>query len=144
MTATAPAPPVDPPSPIQSVVSLPDALDTHPSTHPSMKPLDSPSAISDDEARSLIEEYIQTAPWFREHAHEPLVGDEGVPVCALQLAPTGESVFRCFVVMGKTKKNKLVFKCATCEYTSDRLYRVVRHQRVKRGHKPFACVDDGW
>ena len=143
MTDTALASPIELPSPLQSAASSPGPLecDTRHSTPPFLQPSDSPS---DDEVRSLIEEYIQAAPWFCEHAHEPLVGGEGVPMSASQLAPMGESVYRCFVVLGKPKKNKPVFKCATCEYTSDRLHRVVGHQRVKRGHKPFACVDDGW
>jgi len=114
------------------------ALEAPPSTPLFMQPSDPPSALSDDEVRSLIEQYIQAAPWFREHAHEPLVG-EGVPTCALQLAPEGGSVYQCFVVQGNPKKNKPVFKCATCKYTSDRLHRVVGHQRIKRKHKPFAC-----
>ena len=128
VTNTALVSPIGPPSPIQPV-SSPGVLDTPP---------------PDDEVRSLIEQYIQAAPWFREQAHEPLVGDEGVPTCAVQLAPKGESVYRCFVVPGKSKKNKLMFKCATCEYTSDLLRRVVGHQRAKREHKPFACGDVGW
>ena len=100
--------------------------------------------LSDEEVRSLIEEYIRSAPWFGKHEHEPLVGGDGVPACASQLASKGESIYRCFVVPDKSKKNKPMFKCATCEYTSDRLHRVVGHQRVKRNHKPFACQDDGW
>jgi len=132
------------PSPIQSATSFPGVLDTHPPTLPFMQPSDPPLALSDNEARSLIEQYIQAAPWYREHEHEPLVGGESVPTCALQLAPMGESIYRCFVVPGKPKKNKPVFKCTTCEYMSDRLHRVVGHQRIKRSHKPFACEDDGW
>lgn len=124
--------------------SSPDALDSHPSTPLFTEPSDSLPALSDDEVRSLIEQYIQAAPWFHEHAQESLVGEEGVPTCALQLAPKGESVYRCFVVPGKSKKNKPMFKCATCEYTSDRLHRVVGHQRIKRNHKPFVCGDVGW
>ena len=109
-----------------------------------MQPLASRPALSDDEARSLINEYIMAAPWFHEHTQEPLVGGEGVPTCALQLAPKGESVYRCFVVPGKSGRNKPVFKCATCAYTSDRLSPMIGHQRVKRNHRPFACGDVGW
>ena len=109
-----------------------------------MQTPDSLPALSDGEARSLIEEYIMAAPWFREHTQEPLVGGEGVPTCALQLAPKGGSIYQCFVVPGKSMRNKPIFKCATCDYTSDRLHRVVGHQRIKRNHKPFVCGDVGW
>ena len=114
------------------------------STRQVMQPPDSRPALSDDEARSLIDKYIQAAPWFHEHLIEPLVGDEGVPTCTLQLASRGESVYRCFVVPGKSKDNIPMFECATCEYTSNRLHRVIEHQRVKRNHRPFACGDVGW
>ena len=144
VTDTTLASPIELLSPIQSAASSPGALDSHPSTPLFTEPSDSPPALSDDEVRSLIEQYIQAAPWFHEHTQEPLVGEEGVPICALQLAPKGKSIYQCFVVPGKPKKNQPMFKCATCEYTSDRLHRVVGHQRIKRNHKPFACEDVGW
>ena len=34
----------------------------------------------------------------------PSVGDDGVPTFALLLAPPGESVYRCFVILGKIGK----------------------------------------
>jgi len=131
--------PTEPPSSIQSAASSP--RDTPPLTP---QPSESTLTLSDEEARSLVEQYIRSSSWFRENAHEPLVGGDGVPGCALQLAPKGESIYRCFVVLGRPKRNRPVFECATCEYTSDRLHRVVGHQRSKRKHKPFACGDDGW
>ena len=105
-----------------------------------------PPILSDDEARAVMEQYVQAAPWLREHALEPLVGGHGVPACALQLAPKGQSIYRCFVVQGPPKKNKAMFKCAsaTCDFTNDRPNRVVGHQRKKRHHKPFRCDDVGW
>jgi hypothetical protein len=140
------ASPIKPPSSIHSAAGPPDlhTLVTPPSTPQLTQPSDVRPTLSDDEARAIIERYIQGAPWFHEHQHEPLVGGKGLPACALQLAPKGESIYRCFVVPGRPKKHKPVFNCATCDYASDRLHRVVGHQRAKRGHKPFACQDDGW
>lgn len=147
VTDTAPGSPLAPPSSIQSASSSPRTLDPTPPATPTMHAPPSPpspAALSDDEARARVEQYIHAAPWFTAHAHEPVVGAPGVPACAAQLAPAGESVYRCFVVLDKPRKNKPVYKCANCEYTSDRLHRVVGHQRVKRNHKPFACPDVGW
>jgi hypothetical protein len=139
-----PASPLESPPSIQSSVCTPHTVGTPPSTPQVTQPSDSQLTLSDDEVRSLVEQYIQSAAWFREHKHEPLVGGDGVPSCALQIAPKGESIYRCFVVLGKPKKNKPTFKCATCKYASDRLHRVIGHQRVKRNHKPFTCQDVGW
>ena len=75
---------------------------------------------------------------------EPSVGDDGVPTFARLLTRPGESVYRCFVDTRKDRKGKPVYYCSDCGFKSDRLHRLIGHQRSKRGHRPFACPDEGW
>jgi len=100
-------------------------------------------ALSESAARAQIEAYIRTAKWFQLNALEAHVGDSGVPVSALQVAKRGQSIWACFVKRVR-RKGRLTFKCTTCTHESDRLHRAVSHQRAKRGHKPFSCMDPGW
>ncbi len=62
----------------------------------------------------------------------------------LLLARPGESVYRCFVDTRKDRKGKPVYYCSGCGFKSDRLHRLIGHQRSKRGHRPFACPDQSW
>lgn len=102
------------------------------------------TAMSTEDARQLIEDYIRRSTWFQMNTMDPSVGDLGVPTSARLLARPGESVYRCFVDTKKDRKGKLVYSCSGCGFKSDRLHRLIGHQRSKRGHRPFACPDRGW
>ena len=102
------------------------------------------TAISTEDARQLMETYVRHSPWFQTNAIELSVGDDGVPTFARLLARPGESVYRCFVDTRKDRKGKPVYYCSDCGFKSDRLHRLIGHQRSKRGHRPFACPDNGW
>ena len=134
-------PPLAPsPTPTPSILSMPSPSPSE-RRSPSPPPV---GAISKERARELIEAYVEHAPWFEAQAVEAHVGDDGVPPCALQLARPGESVYRCFVDSGKDRRGQPVYSCSACPFKSDRLHRVVGHQRSKRGHRPFVCPDEGW
>ena len=102
------------------------------------------TAMSTEDARQLLEEYVRRSTWFQMNTMDPSVGDLGVPTSARLLARPGESVYRCFVDTKKDRKGKLVYSCSGCGFKSDRLHRLIGHQRSKRGHRPFACPDRGW
>jgi len=103
-----------------------------------------PVPMSTEEARNIMEDYIKGSIWFQNGTMEPLVGDNGVPPCAVLLARKGESVYRCFVATRKDGKGKQVHHCIACGFKSKRLYRAIGHQRYKRGHSPFVCPDIEW
>ena len=103
-----------------------------------------PTPLSNEDARQRIGAYIPSARWFENNMPEPLVGDADVPACAQLLARRGESIYRCFVDTRKGQKGKSVYYCTECGFMSDRLHRLLGHQRSKRGHRPFACPDEGW
>ena len=103
-----------------------------------------PPAMSTADARDLMETYMRCATWFEANTVEPLIGDFGVPTAALLLARPGDSAYRVFVDTKKDRKGKPMYYCCTCPFKSDRLHRVIGHQRSKRGHRPFACPDEGW
>jgi len=112
--------------------------------YPAPSPLSPTSILSTEDARQLMETYVRRSSWFQTNVPEPSVGDLGVPTCALLLARPGESVYRCFVDTRKDRKGRAVYYCAACGFKSDRLHRLVGHQRSKRSHRPFACPDHGW
>lgn len=104
----------------------------------------SAAAMSIKDARELMETYVRNSRWFETNTLEPLVGDVDVPTYALFVARPGESVYRAFVETKKDRKGKPMYYCCACAFKSDRLHRVIGHQRSKRGHRPFACPDEGW
>jgi hypothetical protein len=106
----------------------------------------SPDVPSTAAAREVRETYIRSAWWFETNVPEPVVGDLEVPACALLLARPGHSVYRVFVETKRDRKGKPVYHCcaSACAFKSDRLHRVIGHQRNKRNHRPFVCPDEGW
>ena len=93
-----------------------------------------PPAISTEDARQLIEDYIKCSTWYQTGMMEPCVGDAGVPACALLLARSGESVYLCFVDTRKDQEGSIEHYCTACGFKSGRLDQLIEHQRSKRGH----------
>ena len=93
-----------------------------------------PLAISTEDARQLMEDYIKGSAWYQTDTMEPSVGDVGVPACALLRARSGESVYRCFVDTKKDQKGATEHYCTVCGFKSGRLDQLIEHQRSKRGH----------
>lgn len=106
-----------------------------------LRPPSSP-ILSEQDARSVVRDYIVSAPWLGSDAKEANVGDEGVPACASQLAGNGCSIFKCLIVEVK-QQGVTKYKCVDCNHTIDRIDRALEHQRSKRGYKPFPCPK-GW
>jgi len=119
------------------------ASDSPPSPSSTSARLSTPS-LSDDEARRALETWMRDSKWRRQNEIEPLVGDPGVPACALQLAKKGQSVYCCFLVPVKVKKGKASgWRPATDPKSKpDRLRRVIGRERAKLGHCPFKCPGD--
>ena len=92
-------------------------------------------------ARQLMEGYIKSSTWHKTDMMEPSVGDVGVPIYAVLLAASGESVYRCFVDTKTDQEGKTEYHCSSCGFKSNRLDRSIEHQRSKRGHRPFALRD---
>jgi hypothetical protein len=101
-----------------------------------------PAASSTEDARQLMEDYIKSSTWYQTESMEPSVGDVGVPTCALLLARSGESVYRCFVDTGEDQGGKTEHCCSACGFRSRRLDRLIEHQRSKRGHRPVAFLNE--
>jgi len=101
-------------------------------------------SLSDEQARKSMKAWIQDSRWLREDEKEPIVGKPGVPICALQLAEKGQSIYCCFLVTEKDRKGKILgYKCASDpNSTCDRLHRAIGRERVKYGHRPFKCPRD--
>ena len=70
-----------------------------------------------------------------------MVGDHGVPTCALQLAPNGESIYCCFLIPVMAKKGKVAGWRPATDPTSkpDRHQRAIGKERARYGHCPFKC-----
>ena len=105
--------------------------------------------ISDEEARWTLSIWIMSSDWLRKDEMEPMVGDPGVPPCALQLASKGESVYSCFLVPVIDGDGKLSGYKSTAYPTSkaDRHQRAIARERANRGHCPFKCPgnhDPNW
>ena len=94
------------------------------------------------DARSVVEQYVQSSTWLGADIEETNVGDPGVPECASQLATRGSSIFKCFIIEFK-QQGATKYKCFDCKYIIDRIDRALEHQRSKRRHKPFVCPK-GW
>jgi len=105
--------------------------------------MSSPS-LSDDEARRILDTWIMNSDWLRQDKMEPLVGSPGVPTCALQLAPNGQSIYCCFLIPVMARRGKILgWKSATDPTsTPDRHQRAIGKERAKRGHCPFKCPRD--
>jgi len=93
--------------------------------------------------------WVERSQWLREDEKEPTVGAPDVPICALQLAETGQSIYCCFLVPVRDRKGKILgFKSASDpNSTRDRLHRAIGRERVKFGHRPFKCPgnhDPNW
>lgn len=131
-------PPGTPASTLASAPSPPSP------SEPSCSSPVSAATMSTTDARQLMEDYIRCSEWFESNTLEPLVGSIGMPTCAPLLARPGESAYRVFVDTKKDRKGKPMYYCCTCAFKSDRLHRVIGHQRAKRGHRPFVCPDEGW
>ena len=109
---------------------------------PSVVPTRTPTpSLSDEEAMQVIKAWIEHSRWLREDEKEPTVGAPGVPICALQLAEKGQSVYCCFLVSVRDRKGKILgYKSASDpNSTLDRLHRAIGRERVKYGHRPFKC-----
>jgi hypothetical protein len=105
-----------------------------------------PETPSKDELRDRLEQYVRFAPWLKDNKLEPAVGTEDVPPWATQLAMEGRSIYECLVDTTR-EKGATIYRCASrgCNFRSQKLRRVVGHQRKKRGHRPFECkVHPGW
>ena len=89
-----------------------------------------------------MEDYIKNSNWYKTDMVEPSVGDVGVPACALFLARSGESVYRCFVDARKDQEGNTKHYCSACGFNSGQLVRLIEHQRSKRGHRPFALQEE--
>jgi len=100
-----------------------------------------PASMSTQDARQLLEDYIKRSIWYKTDTMEPSVGDIGVPTDALLLALSGESVYRCFVDTRRDQEGKTKHYCSACGFESDRLDRLIEHQRSKRGHRPVVLRD---
>ena len=97
-------------------------------------------SLTDEEVRQILESWIQHSEWYRNDELEPVVGGPGVPICALQLAPKGQSIYCCFLVGGKGRGGKFLgWKSATDPSGWNRLHRAIARERGKRGHRPFKC-----
>jgi len=98
-------------------------------------------SVSDEEAMQVMKTWIEHSQWLREDEKEPTVGAPGVPICALQLAEKGQSIYCCFLVSEKDRKGKILgYKTALDpNSTRDRLHRAIGRERVKFGHRPFRC-----
>ena len=119
-----------------------------PSVSSTRTPTPTPS-LSDEQAREVMKIWIEHSQWLREDEKEPTVGAPGVPICALQLAEKGQSIYCCFLVSEKDRKGKILgYKCASDpKSTRDRLHRAIGRERVKHGHRPFRCPghhDPNW
>ena len=101
-------------------------------------------SLSDDEARQILETWINNSDWFHQDEMEPLVGDPGVPACALQLALKGQSIYCCFLVPVLDRKGKASgWKSATDPASKpDRHQRAIGRERFNRTHFPFKCPRD--
>jgi hypothetical protein len=82
--------------------------------------------------------------WRRQNEMEPMVGDAGVPTCALQLAPKGQSIYCCFLVPVRARRGKISGWKSATDPTSkpDRHQRALGRERAKRGHCPYKCPGD--
>ena len=100
--------------------------------------------LSDEEARQTIHTWIMNSDWRREDKMEPLVGDPGVPTCALQLASKGQSLYCCFLIPVMARGGKISGWTPAADPTSkpDRRQRVIGKERAKRDHFPFNCPRD--
>jgi len=106
-------------------------------------------SLSDEEARQVMKTWAEHSRWLREDEKEPTVGAPGVPICALQLAEKGQSIYCCFLISEKDRKGKILgYKCPSDpNSTRDRLHRAIGRERVKYGHRPFKCPgnhDSNW
>jgi len=104
-------------------------------------------SLSDEEARWILDNWITNSDWLRQDRLEPMVGDPGVPACALQLASSGQSIYCCFLVpvrTGKGKKGKITGWISANDPTGtpDRPQRAIGKERSNRGHCPFKCPRD--
>ena len=128
----------------------PPRMDRVASRSPSVVPTRTPTpSLSDEEAMQVMKNWIEHSQWLREDEKEPTVGAPGVPICALQLAEKGQSVYCCFLVSEKDRKGKILgYKSASDpNSTRDRLHRAIGRERVKYGHRPFRCPrnhDSNW
>jgi hypothetical protein len=106
-------------------------------------------SLPDEEAREVMKTWVEHSQWLREDEKEPTVGAPGVPICALQLAEKGQSIYCCFLVAEKDRKGKILgYRSASDpNSTRDRLHRAIGRERVKFGHRPFKCPrnhDSNW
>jgi hypothetical protein len=95
-------------------------------------------------ARQIMNTWIMGSKWLHEDEMEPRVGDPGVPICALQLAERGQSIYCCFLVSVKGRKGKILGYKSASDPTAkpDRHRRAIEKERAKFGHCPFKCPRD--
>jgi hypothetical protein len=125
----------------QRLLLPPSPSDTH--TQMSTPPL------SNEEARQVLDDWIMNSDWLRQDRMEPMVGDPGVPPCALQLASSGQSIYCCFLVPIRARKGTISGwkSAADPTNTPDRHQRAIGKERANRGHSPFKCPrhhDPNW
>jgi hypothetical protein len=101
-------------------------------------------SLSNEEARWILNTWIMNSDWFRQDKMEPMVGDPGVPTCALQLASSGQSIFFCFFIPAIARKGKISGWKSAAGPTSrpDRHQRAIGREPANRGHCPFKCPRD--
>ena len=125
-------------SPSPHIVQAPPPSPPIPSNTPTR--MSTPS-LSDAEARQTLDTWIMNSDWRRQHKMEPLVGEPGVPTCALQLASKGQSIYCCFLIPVKARRGKILGWKSATDPTSkpDRRQRAIGKERARHVHCPFKC-----